>query len=316
MSDSDRIWANLVHLSYNMWCDWPMPEAEANHTAYKPFLRFDDCLWDDLVRRMAAEGLNMVVLDLGDGVRYESHPEIAVRHAWSPARLKRELARLRGLGLEPIPKLNFSTAHDAWLGPYSRCVSTDAYYAVCRDLIREVAQLFGKPRFFHLGMDEETAQHQARFEYAVLRQHDLWWRDLYFYFRHVEAAGCRPWVWSDYLWHHPELFWKKMPKHVLQSNWYYGFSFSRKLPHVQAYLDLDRHGYEQVPTGSNWNQERNFERTVSFCTRNLKPARLLGFMQSSWKPTLEVCRDRNVAAIEQVGRAIQWRARHTTTARG
>ena len=66
---------------------------------------------------------------------------------------------LRALGIEPLPKLNFSTCHDAWLGPYSRMVSTPAYYDVCRDLIDEVAELFGGPRFFHLGMDEETAQH-------------------------------------------------------------------------------------------------------------------------------------------------------------
>lgn len=306
MVKQPRIWANLVHLSYNMWCDRSTPETEAVFTSYKPFLRFDTRLWDELFDRMVQAGLNMVVLDVGDAVRYESHPEIAVRNAWTPARLRRELARMRAAGIEPVPKLNFSTAHDAWLGPYSRRVSTDAYYAVCRDLIREVACIFGKPRFFHLGMDEETAQHQWRFEYAVMRQHDLWWRDLYFYFKHTEAAGCRPWVWSDYLWHHPDLFWKKMPKHVMQSNWYYGLSFSRKLPCVKAYLDLDAHGYEQIPTGSNWSTERNFERTVSFCTRNLKPAKLRGFLQSSWKPTIEACRERNIAAIEQVGKAIRW----------
>src|ERR1019366_4725867 len=93
-----------------------------------PFLRFDMSVWDELVRKMADSGLNMVVLDLGDGVKYESHPEIAVRGAWSMSQLRRELAKLRQLGIEPIPKLNFSTTHDTWLGPYSRCVSTETYY--------------------------------------------------------------------------------------------------------------------------------------------------------------------------------------------
>ena len=81
---------------------------------------------------MARAGMNMLVIDLGDGIRYESHPEIAVQGAWPPARLREELARLRALGLEPIPKLNFSTAHDAWLHDYSRMVSTPAYYKVSR----------------------------------------------------------------------------------------------------------------------------------------------------------------------------------------
>ena len=75
-------------------------------------------------------------------------------------RLRKELARLRKLGLEPIPKLNFSTTHDLWLGPYSRQVSATIYYKVCEDLIDEVTGLFDKPRLFHLGYDEETAQQQ------------------------------------------------------------------------------------------------------------------------------------------------------------
>ena len=312
MSDARMIWANLLHLSFNMWCDHDVPELEANYTCYKPRLRFDQKLWDELLRRMIQAGMNMVVIDLGDGVRYESHPEIAVRGAWSPKRLRSELAKIRGMGLEPIPKLNFSTCHDAWLGPYSRCVSTDAYYAVCRDLIREAAALFGRPRLFHLGMDEETAQHQRNFEYVVIRQHGLWWRDLHFLIEQVQKSGSRAWVWSDYLWHHPDLFWRKMPKSVLQSNWYYGRSFSRKLTYVQAYLDLQEHGYDQVPTASNWSDAVNFPRTVAFCRRNLDERRMKGFLQTSWKPTLPGCRQRHLEAIRIAAESIaRWPKRRT-----
>ena len=45
-----------------------------------------------------------------------------------------------------------------------------------------------------------------------MRQFDLWWHDLYFYVDEVEKAGSRAWVWSDYVWHHPELFYERMPK--------------------------------------------------------------------------------------------------------
>ncbi len=31
--------------------------------------------------------MNMVIIDLGDGVKYDSHPEIAVTGAWSPQKL-------------------------------------------------------------------------------------------------------------------------------------------------------------------------------------------------------------------------------------
>ena len=132
------IWANLLHLSYNMWCDWENPEKFSGYNNFRPKLRFEDAFWDELLERNAAAGVNMIVLDLGDGVRYQSHPEIAVEGAWTPQQLRDEIKICRGMGLEVIPKLNFATTHDAWLGPYARMVSTPTYYSVCRDLINEV----------------------------------------------------------------------------------------------------------------------------------------------------------------------------------
>ena len=70
-------------------------------------------------------------------------------------KLRNEIARLREMGLEPIPKMNFSTAHDIWLGEYSRMVSTKTYYRVCEDLIRDVAELFDHPRLMHIGFRSE-----------------------------------------------------------------------------------------------------------------------------------------------------------------
>jgi len=301
------IWANLLHLGYNMWGDRVPIEGE-KHSPYwhaQPYLRFDDTLWNDLLTKMAEVGMNMVVIDLGEGIRYESHPELAVKGSWSLGRLKEELAKARALGLEPIPKLNFSACHDHWMGPYARCLSTDAYYKVCQDLIAEVVGLFDTPRFFHLGMDEETAAHQRYFEYAVIRQYDLWWHDFLMLVKAVEDGGSRAWIWSDYVWHHPELFYDKMPKSVLQSNWYYGDKFGEDVDYVTAYKDLDSHGYDQVPTGSNWSNDVNFEKTAAHCKDAISPPLLKGFLTAPWKPTLEECREHHMHAVEQVGRAIR-----------
>ncbi len=300
----ELIWACLVHLSYNMWAEEDGLEPHDGHFNAKPYLRFDTRLWRRLAGKMVEVGVNMVVIDLGDAVRYESHPEIAVRRAWAPSRLRSELERLRNMGLEPIPKLNFSTAHDAWLGPYSRCVSTEAYYRVCRDLIAETIELFDRPRLFHLGMDEETLEHQSRYQYTVVRRHDLWWHDLHVLLEAVEKAGARPWVWSDHLWRHPKEFVNKMPKSVLQSNWYYGDRFNKRLSGVKAILGLAAHGYDQIPTGSNWRFPENFSKTVDYCMKNIRGKRLLGFMQTIWLPTIEDCRGKLEEAIEVMGPAI------------
>ena len=323
-NDEQLIWANLLHLSYNMWEDSvPLKYRDENYPCatcqearewahpYRSFLTFDEATWNTLLQEMANVGMNIVVLDLGDAVQYESHPEIAVKNAWTKEKLSSELAKMRKLGLEPIPKLNFATTHDVWMGAYSRMVSTSTYYTVCRNLISEVIELFGTPRFFHLGMDEETAGHQSRFDYTVIRQNDLWWGDLYFYIGEVEKKGVRAWVWSDYAWHKPELFFRKMPKSVLQSNWYYGTGFdldALKEPtktYVKLYNDLEEHGFDQIPTGSNHSNEVNMEETVKYGKKVIDPSRLYGFMTAPWRPTLAPCLDRHKEAIAQVSRAMK-----------
>ena len=306
------VWAYLIHLGFNMWEEqdakplYGMEKGRKRILDFRraqPYLRFDEKLWDELLREMKNIGINTLVIDLGEGIQYESHPEISVKGAWSTKKIKQEIAKLRSMGIELIPKLNFSTTHDAWLGPYSRCVSTDLYYGVCRDLINEVCSIFDKPRFFHLGMDEETAGHQRFALYAVMRQHQLWWDDLYFLINEVEKAGVRPWVWADYLWHHPDIFFKKMPKSVLQSNWYYGRVFSLKINYVRAYLDLEKYGYDQIPTGSICSVQENLEKTVSYCSRRISRERLFGFLQTVWRPTIPSFRRKHLNAIKAVSKA-------------
>lgn len=328
------IWAYLAHLSFNMWeeADAP-PHGRGGKLGWvlnlrraRPGLRFDDAVWERLLHALQVAGANLVVLDLGDGVRYKSHPEIAVKGAWSRTRLQKELRRLRRLGLEPIPKLNFSTGHDTWLGPYARCVSTELYYQVCRDLIAEVCDLFQTPRFFHLGMDEESTENQRFYLYAVERQHTLWWHDLHFLAGECRRHGVRPWVWSDYGWEHLDAFRENMPEDVLQSNWYYGKNFTRAafrreerrrgLPagglektekQVRLYDQLDEAGFDQVPTASigEWGAADNLNRTVAYCRKRLSPERLKGFMMAPWLPILPNCERRLVAAATRLGKVRQ-----------
>ena len=286
-----EIRANLLHLGHAMWAKPAGP------------LECEDAEWRFLTDRMAAKGYNMVLIDLGEGMCYESHPEISVKGAWSKDKLATELSRLRGMGLEPIPKLNFSTAHDIWLGEYHKMVSTPEYYRVCGDLIREVSELFGKPRFFHIGYDEEDVWNHVGHAYMALRQGELWWHDLLWFVKTVETAGMRPWMWSDYIWEHRDDFLKRMPRSVLQSNWYYDDLFDAhafRWPRIANYIDLDRHGFDQVPTSSNHIYDVNTERTVAFCRANISPEHLKGFMQTSWRATIAACREKNIAAIDQL----------------
>ncbi len=298
------IWAELFHLSTNMWSDYRKGEypdglIDRNRQNYRTKawysdrLQVGDDVWNDVIAKMHSAGMNMAVIDLGDGVVWPSHPEIAVEGAWSVEKLRRELDRLRRMGIEPIPKLNFSTAHDAWLGEYQRMVSTRAYYQVSADLIRDAAEIFNRPRFMHLGYDEETAGHQSWgcYGHIVVRAGSQWWYDFDFLRKEVEKNGMRAWIWSDYIWHHEKEFLDRMSRDVLQSNWYYYNSMVKPTNHpkpamcrpwIEAFEKLDKAGFDQIPCGSTCECDENFGELVPWCRQKLSPHKLKGFLMAPW----------------------------------
>jgi len=299
----EKIRACLCHLGYNMWAD---PEEKDGvrgfyygspaEVAATPRLRFRRETWDKIVSMLCGAGCNMIVLDIGEGIRFDCAPELAAEDAWTKEEMKAELSRLRSLGFEVIPKLNFSTCHDEWLGIYSRMVSTPPYYEIVKKLISETAELFDRPRFFHIGMDEEGMGCQKKFNMVVIRQGELWWHDFNYICDCVREAGCRPWMWADYLFDHEEEFLARMPKDVLMSYWYYG-NFpgddTVKQVHTQGYAEkcvrcyelLHQHGFEQIPGTSNWDITGNLRSTVKFCEEKCSGKRLLGYLQTVWYAT-------------------------------
>ncbi len=288
----------FLQLGNNMWSDVPVKDwaltkkEDLAEVSSLDVLRFDEEVWRRLTDRMVQKGFNAVVMDLGEGCIYPSHPELAVKGSWSAERLQKELARLRGIGIEPIPKLNFSTCHDTWLKEYGRMVSTPEYYRVCADVIRDVCEIFDKPRLLHLGYDEENFGNQRKYAYAVVRQGELWWHDFLFFVKTVEKLGMRPWIWSDKIWHGKDEFLSRMPKSVMQSNWYYRqwFDFEtipkERRVHLESFLTLEKAGFDQIPCGSNWACDENIAGLVRFCRKNIAPERLKGFLMTTWGPTL------------------------------
>ncbi len=313
LTKNNKIWCNLIHLSFNLWEDHNRLSASLDPTikarVFDEKLRVSDALWNDCVIRMHHYGMNMVLLDLGDAILYESHPEIAVKNAWSVERLKAEIKKLKALGIEPIPKLNFSAGHDAWLGKYSHMLSTDLYYQVCKDLVEEVVEIFESPRFFHIGYDEEDYRNQRFYDYVVLRQNDLWWKDLYYFVDLLGRYNARPWIWSDYAWDYPESFFRKMPKEVIQSNWYYKDDFSNLNDiAIKTYLKLEENGFDQIPTAGYYEHisgvyraEKSAVETVKFAKQHIGDKYLLGFIQTNWRPTTEVYRKDILKSIELLG---------------
>jgi hypothetical protein len=165
----------------------------------------------------------------------------------------------------------------------------------------------------HLGYDEETDGHQRKYKFCVVRQGDLWWHDFLWFVKETEKAGMRPWIWSDCYWRHPDAFLKRMPKSVLQSNWYYGAKFNPaemgdRGRHVEAYEWLDKAGFDQVPTGSNFSCDVNFAGTVKFCDEKCDAGRLKGYMMAPWTRTFAIHEEKSMQAIAQMAEVIKARA--------
>ncbi len=287
--DNKMIWGYFYQLSAHMWDD---PGAPSRGwylgPAYEENNACDPQLWDEMTEFLHEHGFNLCIIDVGDGLKYESHPEISAPDAWDKDFLRGKLRKMRELGIEPIPKLNFSACHDTWLHRYAHMVSTPEYYRVCADVIREVCEVFDSPRLFHLGMDEENEKNQRNRSMCIVRSSDLWWHDLYFLFDECRKNGARPWVFADYCWDHEADYAAKMPRDVMQSNWYYG-TFKAHRPGSYSdtaqscYEKLNAMGFEQIPCCSTFDADfYNTFQTVAFGKDRLDPALLKGFVTIPW----------------------------------
>ena len=333
---NDLCWGVLLHLGSNMWADWsPLKkyaksaeEAEKMRESLAEFkgkplfrkngsyrivrgdyLAADIPTWNALTEQMGKEGLNLVLIDVGEAYCYPSHPELWVNGGFSPDRMRAELKRLRGLGLEPIPKLNFSAGHDQWLRQYHYMTSTRKYYQVVADLIKDVCEVFDNPRYFHLGFDEETTAAVKDRQMAVLRQGDLWWHDFNFCVAEVEKHGARATMSADYAWEHKDEYFRKMSKRVLQGNWYYGAEFDpSKMEHpeyVTTYDELEKHGFDQFAGCSNIGNPVNIPGTVKYCREHVSSEHLKGFQASIWRCTCPQYDETHYNAIDLLTDAVK-----------
>ena len=285
----------LIHLGTNLWYEegnlnggggrvWKSPASDT--------LRFDRDVFYRYLDALRVEGIDTIVLDVAEGLAYESHPELAVNGSYSHAEMREMLEYMRSLGFSVIPELNFSTCHDIWLREYSRMVSTPKYYEVCRDLITEVCALFDA-EYLHLGMDEENYPNQQFYDYAVVRQNDLWWHDLLFLVKCVEDCGARAMMWSDYARHRPDEFLRRIPRSVVQCNWYYFNRFAddyntldeEAMIRVRPFHLFAEAGIDQIATGSTEYDADCLLAMAKHLAGTIDNTHLLGFMQTTWLDT-------------------------------
>lgn len=307
-----KMWALLVHLSERNW--YSLSDG-IKYTGEG--LPLDEDFWEYILLESVKAGINTIVLDAEDGIQYLSHPEIAAEGAWTRKRVSDEVKRCRELGITLIPKLNFAATHSFWLGEYRRMTSTNVYYKVCRDLIKEVYEMFDSPEYIHIGMDEESAQYCAHHDYVMYRQGELYWHDLRFLMDCVHSTGAKPWLWSNPLFEHPEEYRERFDAdEAILSPYYYnafrrehwtpiesrqeyvtyynegkyaemGIKFVEEDPFLVDFrekaLPLMEHGYKYIPCASVFNRcDWNTHDLLEYFKENAPDEQIIGYITAPW----------------------------------
>ncbi|MGQ9729766.1 MAG: glycoside hydrolase family 20 zincin-like fold domain-containing protein [Candidatus Zipacnadales bacterium] len=230
--------------------DWPSfayrgasvsnPTSRWGHPndAWMDVQRFNDFVY----RTFARQKLNKLVFIVGEGMEFESHPELRAPHAWSKAEIKAFLDFARDNYIEVIPLVTvlghanwFTVRHRELVEPGNdhniACVRLPETNALISEVFEEVIDLF-EPTTFHIGMDEcwwttlnlpeaercprcKTDWPDIVAEQAI-RYHDL-----------LAQHGIRAMMWGDMLLpehnggppYHTARALERIPKDMLIANW-------------------------------------------------------------------------------------------------
>lgn len=327
------MWTFGLQLGRNMWDDFgpegpdgyaksvdeeatkPQPMMPSGREMrYHSYRITTDEAWRESIDHLAARGFNAVMIELAEAVEYPSHPELGVAGMWRVGKLKEELAYVRSKGMTPIPSLNFSCSHDAWLKWYHRMLSTPAYYRVVEDVIVDTYRAFESPEYLSVGWDEEYPQMGKGCFINNFRTGELLWHDLDFTCDAVRRLGAKPMMWSDFVWHWPEQFRRHVGLDVIQGNWYYNtvdpadtlpptvngsgearagaekvakkygrekfemFEYSA----AGAFKRLEDFGYTQMPVVSNYRSDESPEIVLRYCKEHLDQSKVIGYQMSQW----------------------------------
>ncbi len=258
--------------------------GERIQIAYDPLATKDINCFRTLVDLAKEEGYDAILVHPADALVYDSHPELALPGGWTKLELQNELDHARDLELLVFPMLNFSAAHDVWLGEYARMISTPDYYQVCGDLIDELCELFESPRYFHLGLNGENDWEQSQLDYAVVRGDRLMIHDMQFFMKHCRDHGAIPWLSSDFAIEHLACMEQAVPKDVLLSHTQASERGRACLsPSEKAFIETARLGYTgMMPTLSGYFNLDVPNQQMQMVKEHLAPECVFGFVADGY----------------------------------
>ena len=100
MPNDGMIWGFMMQLGHNMWREAPLYGHKAENGEEYLYVhdrnRVDVEMWNEVTEYVAKKGANTLLIDLGEGLVYPSHPELSVEGSWSPERQGHSLRDVQG----------------------------------------------------------------------------------------------------------------------------------------------------------------------------------------------------------------------------
>ncbi len=245
----------------------------------------------EVIDAMAAAGLNLLLLDCKDGVRYASHPEL-VRPYSQPMDVVAALCdRARQRGIEMALKLNFSQSalhqHNHWFRPHHDLFDSEEYWQKGFEVIDELLGAVKPARFFHIGMDEDHSRSYTQYVRAIETLHTG-----------LARRGLRTCIWNDSAcgWPGAEIHKEKslyaeerIPRDIVQVLW--------------DYATVDRSGLQRIrDRGFDlWGAPGTDPQRVQEMRAGLLACGGSGLLLTRWIPCRPENRDSLLAHIRAIG---------------
>ena len=268
--------------------------------------RYDKPTARAVIRAMADAGLNLLLIDVKDAVIYRGLPDIKRRYTAPMAELVELADYARSLGLEVVPKMNFSRSpqhrHSAWLEPNQRLADDPKFWRRGLAAVDEVVNATGA-RIVHVGMDEDDTRSPAEYQAALHRL-----------YRELKKRKLQMAIWADlgHPWR-PQQRWKEepairsLPRDIIVMPWSYSSAQEEWTPKLKrmGFTVLGACGYDgSAKRGPDpLNNAREWVKAIRACKAD-------GVVLTRWIKCSRKNRADLIEAVEQVGRVLTGRPRN------
>lgn len=197
---------------------------------------------DYVFRTMARQKLNKLVFIIGEGMAFDSHPELRAPQAWSKDELKALIDFAEDSYIEVIPLVTV-LGHANWFtirhpelkepghDPNIACVRLPETNQLIADVFDEVIDLF-RPKTFHIGMDEcwwrtLSLPDEERCPRCTGHWADIVAEQATFFRDYLAERGIRAMMWGDMLLpehnggapYHTAQALDRIPEDMIIANW-------------------------------------------------------------------------------------------------